>query len=88
MALAASQLASDPSGAAAAEVLSRLLGNVLGSPAEPKFRRVRLSNPKIAAAVVEASGGVELLLACGFEIVFEEAPGGGAGGGSEEATEG
>lgn len=85
--VAVSQLASDPSGIAAAEVLARLLSNVVAAPAEPKFRRVRLSNPRVQSAVVDVSGGVELLLACGFEIVFEE----GAAeqeAGQEAATEG
>eukprot|EP00887_Chlorella_sp_A99_P000826 scaffold5.g826.t1 len=76
LALAVGQLASDPHADAAAGVLSRLLRNVLASPGEPKFRRVRLSNPRIQSAVVDASGGVETLLAAGFEVVFEEpAPG-------------
>lgn len=70
---AVAQLASDPHAEAAAEVLARLLRNVLGSPGEAKFRRVRLANPRIQAAVVDTHGGVETLLAAGFEIVFEEA---------------
>lgn len=79
------QLAADPNAAAAAAVLRRLLGNVLSSPSDERFRRVRLTNPKIQAAVVDSSGGVELLLACGFEIVFEAAAaGGGEGGAGEE----
>ena len=86
------QLASDPAGRTAAEVLGRLLSNITAAPADPKFRRLRLSNPRIQAAVVDVSGGVELLLACGFEVVFEEggvAAGGEAGAAEEEAaTEG
>ena len=38
-------------GRAAATVLAKLAGNVLGAPDEPKYRRVRLTNPRIAAAV-------------------------------------
>jgi len=33
--------------------------------------RVRLTNPKVQSAVVDTEGGVELLIACGFQIVFE-----------------
>ena len=42
------------------------------NPSEEKYRKIRLSNPKIQAAVVDTQGGVELLLACGFQIVFIE----------------
>lgn len=87
------QLASDPAGTAAAEVLGRLLANITASPSEAKFRRLRLSNPRIQSAVVDVSGGVELLLACGFEVVFEEgaalpATSEQAAGAEEAATEG
>ena len=54
-----------PGGEAA--LLRKLVGNVRDAPAEPKFRRVRLSNLKIAAA----RGCLEplaLLAACGFTL--------------------
>jgi UBX domain-containing protein 6 len=44
----------------------------LGSPTDPKYRKIRLNNPRIRAAVVETQGAVELLLACGFELEFAE----------------
>ena len=53
-------------------MLSRLLDNIVTNPTEEKYRKVRLSNPKIQAAVVDALGGVELLIACGFHIIFEK----------------
>ncbi|KAL4425645.1 hypothetical protein ABPG75_009661 [Micractinium tetrahymenae] len=92
---AVAQLGSDPEGAAAAAVLARLLGNVAAAPNDPRFRRLRLGNPRIAA-VAHANGGIELLLACGFEIHFEEAAGaasgdasaGNADGEAEQAQEG
>ena len=83
---AAALLSSDPEGAAAAGVLARLLGNIVAAPSDAKFRRLRLSNPRIAA-VAHANGGIELLLACGFEIQFEEAPGAGGEGGAGEQAE-
>ncbi|GAB4816883.1 hypothetical protein N2152v2_003929 [Parachlorella kessleri] len=65
---AIAELASAPPPAtSAAAVLHRLLQNVVASPGEPKFRRLRLSNAKIREAL-EAPGGAELLLACGFEF--------------------
>jgi hypothetical protein len=128
---AVEQMRRDPLGDGAVNVLGRLLRNVVSNPADSKFRRLRLSNPKIQvhvrlawcgglgqvlaaarkalyvlsgsnqqnicspppswyglhrpsprhptrlllpmqAAVVNVGGGVELLLACGFEIIFEE----------------
>ena len=54
---AVAQLASDgPHAAAAAAVLSRLLRNVLASPADPKFRRLRLSNPRVQARGAGGAG--------------------------------
>ena len=48
-------------GGEAAEVLQKLLRNVLAAPDEAKYRRLRLSNRRIQQAVVDVSGGVELL---------------------------
>lgn len=71
---AAALLAQNPdSGRASAELLARLLRNVTGSPLDAKFRRLRLGNPAIAAAVVNASGGMELLEEAGFTLQFEDA---------------
>ncbi|KAL4859965.1 Plant UBX domain-containing protein 2 [Chlorella vulgaris] len=63
--------------------------NVLGTAPvqawDAKFRRLRLTNPRIQEAVVDVSGGLEPLLACGFEVVFEE--GATAAGGSNADAE-
>ena len=48
-------------GGEAAEVLQKLLRNVLAAPDDAKYRRLRLSNRRIQQAVVDVSGGVELL---------------------------
>lgn len=69
--LAVDQLVADPSGTTSAQVLSRLLGNVVKDPSSDKFRKIRLTNPRIQAAVVDVDGGLDLLLACGFQIIFE-----------------
>ena len=37
-----------------------------------KFRRVRLSNPKIQSSIVNVPGAVEVLLACGFHLTEED----------------
>jgi len=50
----------------ATDVLLKLLRNVLGSPAEPKFRSLRVGNTAIAAAV-DVPGAIALLTGCGFE---------------------
>lgn len=55
----------------ACQVLIRLLSNIIQSPEDPKYRRLRLTNSKVKAAVVDADGALELLLACGFEMSEE-----------------
>ena len=56
------QLDSAPEGSTAKEVLQKLSGNIVEHPQEPKYRRIRLTNPKIQAAVVDSDGGLEFLL--------------------------
>eukprot|EP00928_Gymnodinium_smaydae_P023491 TRINITY_DN19368_c0_g4_i1.p1 TRINITY_DN19368_c0_g4~~TRINITY_DN19368_c0_g4_i1.p1 ORF type:complete len:674 (-),score=113.19 TRINITY_DN19368_c0_g4_i1:148-2097(-) len=51
--------------AGSVQVLSTLLGNLAKNPAEEKFRRVKLSNAKIAKAL-SCTGAEALLLAAGF----------------------
>ncbi|KAL4521678.1 hypothetical protein Ndes2437B_g07756 [Nannochloris sp. 'desiccata'] len=65
------QLSTDPHCAASAQILSRLIKNIIANPSEEKYRKIRLGNPKIQSAIVDTHGGVELILACGFVIVFE-----------------
>ncbi|XP_044490473.1 plant UBX domain-containing protein 2 [Mangifera indica] len=54
------------------EVVCKLLGNVVKEPENAKFRRIRMSNPKISEAVGEVAGAVELLEFVGFELKEEE----------------
>ena len=62
-----------------AGLILRLLNNVISDPTNPKFRRVRLANEKIAAAAACGDGaGLSLLEAVGFRVVVEpdyDAPG-------------
>ena len=53
----------------------------MGEPSNAKFRRLRLSNAKVQASVMDVPGALELLQAAGFRMVFEEVPDG--EGGSE-----
>jgi UBX domain-containing protein 6 len=69
---ASAYLAADPAPpAASVEVVKRLLGNLLREPENDKFRRVRLSNPRIKEAVADREGGMELLEAVGFRVRVE-----------------
>jgi PUB domain len=43
-----------------------------GDEAAAKFRRVRLSNAKIKAAIVDLNGGLDLMMAFGFQLVEED----------------
>lgn len=56
----------------ALRMLHRVLSNILKDPKEQKVRRLRLQNAKIQESIVNCDGGIELLQACGFEIVFEQ----------------
>ena len=70
---AVARLAQHPAGAAvAAPLLLRVLSNAANDPAEAKFRTLRLANKKVAAAVLDADGGLQLMEAVGFRLV--EAP--------------
>lgn len=53
------------------EIVLRLLRNIVKEPENPKFRRIRMSNPKIREAVGEVVGGIELLEHVGFELKEE-----------------
>ena len=50
------------------DVVLKLLRNVVREPESAKFRKIRMSNPKIKEAVAEVTGGVELLSFVGFEL--------------------
>lgn len=57
---------------AAAEILSKVLRNIVEHPAEAKYRKLKLNNKKVQQCVVNVDGGLELLQASGFELVFDE----------------
>lgn len=57
--IALTQLQTAPQ--ASREVLQKMLCNILRSPSEAKFRKVRLANPRIKEAIVDTDGALELL---------------------------
>eukprot|EP00250_Pteridium_aquilinum_P021256 c2506_g1_i1 orf=106-1920(+) len=54
------------------DVFVRILRNISTNPDVEKFRKIRLSNPKIHDTVGMALGGVEVLEAVGFDYQTEE----------------
>lgn len=54
------------------EVVLKLLTNIVREPENAKFRKIRMSNPKIREAIGEVAGGVEFLELVGFELREEE----------------
>jgi UBX domain-containing protein 6 len=50
------------------DIVLKLLRNIVKEPENVKFRKIRLSNPKIKEAVAEVNGGIELLSFLGFEL--------------------
>ncbi|PIA26626.1 hypothetical protein AQUCO_09100056v1 [Aquilegia coerulea] len=59
------------SGGVSVDIVLKLFKNIIKEPENPKFRRIRLSNPKIREAVVEVAGGIELLECVGFSLQEE-----------------
>ncbi|XP_038875871.1 plant UBX domain-containing protein 2 [Benincasa hispida] len=53
------------------DIVLKLLSNIVREPENSKFRKIRLSNPKIKEAIGEAVGGVELLEFVGFKLQEE-----------------
>ncbi|KAJ7954303.1 Plant UBX domain protein [Quillaja saponaria] len=54
------------------EVVLKLLRNIAREPENAKFRKIRMSNPKIRETIGEVAGGVELLEFVGFELREED----------------
>lgn len=48
------------------EIMEKLIRNVVSNSKEEKYRRIKLSNPKISAAITEVKGAVELLKEMGW----------------------
>ena len=55
------------------ELIAKLLKNVAVNPSEEKYRRIRLTNPKIKALVADEEGGLQAMLSLGWEQDPEDA---------------
>lgn len=53
-------------------IILKVLTNIVEHESDAKVRRLRMNNAKIEKFVVHAPGAMELLLACGFEVIFEQ----------------
>ena len=51
----------------AKEILLKLINNILRDPQNVKFRRIRLSNPKVESMLLNANGAFDILFSIGFE---------------------
>jgi hypothetical protein len=60
------RLLQQPEGRGALKTLQTVCENILKTPAEPKFRSLKLSNPKIAQRLVRVPGALACLDALGF----------------------
>ena len=56
----------------ALEMMAKFAANVAKAPSEDKYRKVRLSNPKIAEAIVYVPGARQFLRANGWVLVETE----------------
>jgi UBX domain-containing protein 6 len=57
---------------ASLEILEKLLYNIAVSPKEAKYRRIKLSNPKIKASIAEVPEARKYLTLLGWELIAEE----------------
>jgi hypothetical protein len=55
----------------ALEMLEKLIGNIVANPKEPKYQKIRLTNEKIAAVVIETDGARDILEGAGFVLEGE-----------------
>jgi len=53
------------------EIVLRLLRNIVKEPENAKFRKIRISNPKIRGAIGDVAGGIELVESVGFVLKEE-----------------
>ena len=56
----------------ALELMQKMVANIQKAPSEPKFRKMRLSNPKVAEGLVHVMGARQYLRALGWQIVETE----------------
>eukprot|EP00746_Dinoflagellata_sp_MGD_P008122 gnl/MRDRNA2_/MRDRNA2_116195_c0_seq1.p1 gnl/MRDRNA2_/MRDRNA2_116195_c0~~gnl/MRDRNA2_/MRDRNA2_116195_c0_seq1.p1 ORF type:complete len:370 (+),score=86.71 gnl/MRDRNA2_/MRDRNA2_116195_c0_seq1:70-1110(+) len=54
------------------EVIEKLVGNTMNAPDEEKFRKVRLTNAKLAESITNVPGAIDAMLAMGWQREGEE----------------
>ena len=63
---ALAQLATAEGGAVALETLHKIVSNILANQDDPKYRKLRLENAAMQRKVFSVAGGIEFMLALGF----------------------
>ena len=58
--------------ASCTETITKMLGNILATPLEPKYRKIRTSNANFAAKVTSCTGAVDVFKLCGFRDTVED----------------
>jgi DNA-binding TFAR19-related protein (PDSD5 family) len=53
-------------------LIEKLVRNTVHAPGEEKFRKIRLSNPKIAEAITNVPGAIEAMVEMGWQQADEE----------------
>lgn len=54
-------------------IIRKLISNATTKESsDDRYRRVRLSNPKIKSAIIDMPGGLDIMLSCGFELAEQE----------------
>lgn len=61
-----------PMALTAIRMASKLATNIIAHPGDPKFLRIKVSNPALQRSLGKVIGGQELLLAMGFRTVVEQ----------------
>jgi len=56
----------------ASEILLKFANNILKSPNEPKYRKIRLGNPTVESKLLPVSGAMECLFEMGFTEVLTD----------------
>jgi len=62
----------DPATTATLELIEKLVRNTVQAPTEEKFRKVRLTNAKIAEAITNVPGAVDAMVEMGWQREGEE----------------
>jgi len=56
----------------ALDLMGKMMANISKAPSDPKYRKMRLSNPKVAEGLVHVPGARQFLCAHGWQIVERE----------------